>query len=283
MSGLVRLTRGVWCPADAAEDLQARLGATLGVFPPDTVVAGATAGRLHGFWLPDALDGPIELIVHGTAPTPRNHAGTRRREVRARRRVLHPDEVEFVNGILTTTAARTWVDLAERFRMPDLVALGDSALRGGTTVDELGRVVARAVHRRGVVRARAALPLLNSRSRSRAESHLRYAVMSCGLPSPDVNKPIFTEYGEWLAEPDLSYEDVKLALEYNGSVHAEVKQMRKDITREIDIVHRGRWQSVTFGPAEVFGRPEYVGAVVRQLRRERGAEDGRSIRPYLPR
>jgi hypothetical protein len=191
--------------------------------------------------------------------------------------------VEFVNGILTTTAARTWVDLAERFRMPDLVALGDSALRGGTTVDELGRVVARAVHRRGVVRARAALPLLNSRSRSRAESHLRYAVMSCGLPSPDVNKPIFTEYGEWLAEPDLSYEDVKLALEYNGSVHAEVKQMRKDITREIDIVHRGRWQSVTFGPAEVFGRPEYVGAVVRQLRRERGAEDGRSIRPYLPR
>jgi len=98
---------------------------------------------------------------------------------------------------------------------------------------------------------------------------LRYAIVNAGLPKPAVNEPIHTPTGEWLAEPDLSYDDVRLALEYNGADHAEPRRMRRDITRELDVVHRGGWQSITFGPAEVFGRPDCIPRIVRQVRADR--------------
>jgi hypothetical protein len=153
--------------------------------------------------------------------------------------------------------------------MADLVAAGDSVLRGGTSADELAVVASRAVHRRGIVRVRAALPLLDARSRSRPESHLRYALVSSGLPAPQVNEPIYDENGQWLGEPDLSYDDVRLAIEYNGADHGEVRRMRRDITREVDIGFRGRWRTITFGPVEVFRRPDQTAAYVRDVRRER--------------
>jgi hypothetical protein len=180
-----------------------------------------------------------------------------------------PDEVELLDGLPVTTAARTWVDLGERLSLADLIAAGDSVLRGQVSIDELDAMARRAVHRRGIVRVRTALPLLDKRSRSRPESHLRYALFAGGLPKPEVNEPIYNADGEWLGEPDLSYEDVKLAIEYNGAEHAKTKRMRRDITRGVDIGSRGGWHTVTFGPAEVFGRPDEAAAYVRDLRRER--------------
>jgi very-short-patch-repair endonuclease len=91
------------------------------------------------------------------------------------------------------------------------------------------------------------------------------------LPKPAVNAAIYSAGGEWLAEPDLSYEDVRLALEYNGADHADRRQMRRDITRELDMRRRGGWERMVFGPAEVFGRPDQIGLTVREVRRERGA------------
>jgi hypothetical protein len=120
-----------------------------------------------------------------------------------------------------------------------------------------------------VVRARAALPLLDGRSRSRPESHLRCAVRDAGLPAPAVNAAIHDSDGQWLAEPDLSYPQARLALEYNGALHADPQRMRRDITRGIDVVERGGWYTLTFGPAEVFGRPQQVGALVRRIYQER--------------
>jgi hypothetical protein len=269
MSELLRVTHGVWRPAAAVGDLAGRVSAALAACPDDTVVAGRTAARLHGLWIPDWPDEPIEVIVHRDRPVPSSRPGSRRRELRARRRVLLPDEIVSIDGIPTTSEARTWVDLAERMGMADLVAAGDSALRGAATADELDRLVRRAKRRRGIVRARAALPLLDARSRSRPESHLRYVLVSGGLPAPAVNEPIYSATGEWLAEPDLSYDDVRLALEYNGADHASVERMRQDITRELDVAHRGGWRTVSFGPTQVFNRPDQVVALVSQLRRER--------------
>jgi hypothetical protein len=270
---LIRVTRGVWRAPDVVADLMGRVAAVLAACPDGTVVAGRSAARLHGLWLPESPDEPIEVIVHRDEPVPASRPGSRRRELRARRRVLLADEITYLDGIALTTEARTWLDLAERMGTADLIAAGDSALRGAATPDELVRVVRRGTHRRGIVRARAALPLLDARSRSRPESHLRYALVSSGLPEPAVNQPIYSASGEWLAEPDLSYDDVRLAIEYNGADHSSVDRMRRDITRELDVAFRGGWRTVTFGPVEVFRRPDQVVALVRQLRRERGATE----------
>jgi hypothetical protein len=275
MSNLVRVSHGLWRPSDHVVDLVGRVSALLAVCADATVVSGMTAARLHGLWLPelpelpDLPETPVEVIVHPDRPRQESRPTSRRGELRARRQMLLPDEVCSVGGLPVTSVARTWLDLSDRLSLPDLIAVGDCALRCGATPDELQLLIARARHRRGVVRARAALPLLNARSRSRPESHLRYAVVAAGLPAPAVNEPIYSALGEWLAEPDLSYDDVRLAIEYNGAFHADVSRMRRDITRALDITHRGGWQTITFGPAEVFRRPDLIGVVIRQLRNER--------------
>ncbi len=269
MNEVIRVTHGIWRAPAAVDNLFGRVTAALTACPAATVVCGLTAARLHGLWLPSDVDGPIEVIVHRYEPKLEARSGSRRAELRARRQTLLADEVVQLGGVDVTSEARSWLDLAARLRLPDLIALGDSALRGGATHEELAHLITRARHRRGVVAARAALPLLNARSRSRPESHLRYALHCGGLPPPAVNQAVYSDDGEWLAEPDLSYDDVRLALEYNGADHAEVRRMRRDITREIDVIARGGWHTVTFGPAEVFGRPDQVAVVVRQLRAER--------------
>ncbi len=167
-----------------------------------------------------------------------------------------------------TSPARTWCDIAETLSVADLVAAGDSALRAGCDSDALRAVLGRAFHRRGVIKARAALPLLDARARSRPESHLRYALVSGGLPTPEVNSPIFSEHGEWLAEPDLHYQPARLALEYNGADHGDPRRMRHDITRDLDYQWAG-WRVITFGPKQVFGRPDQIASLVRAVLAER--------------
>lgn len=245
------------------DDLAGRCRAMLGALPPGTVVAGIAAARLHGLWLPASRPAErIEVILRRAAHVPRELPSSRRCEIRARRRAVGRAELDVIDGVPVTCEARTWVDLAEVLSRADLVAAGDSVLRGSATARELELFVREARGRRGVVAAREVLPLLDERSRSRPESHLRFRLVEAGLPAPEVNRAIHDEHGQWLAEPDLHYREAKLALEYDGAVHAGVERMRKDITRGLDVVRAG-WLTLTFGPDQVFGRPDEVVALVR--------------------
>lgn len=94
---------------------------------------------------------------------------------------------------------------------------------------------------------------------------MRYALAMADLPKPAVNEAIFNSHGEWLAEPDLSYDDVRLAIEYNGAQHAETRRMRRDITRQVDVLSAG-WRMLTVGPAEIFRRPDQFVSLVTALR-----------------
>jgi len=154
--------------------------------------------------------------------------------------------------------------LAAELTLPDLVAAGDRALQLGCAEEEIAGLVRSNSGRRGNVLARQAAVMLDRRSRSRPESHLRVAVEVAGLDCFEVNEPIVGEFGEWLAEPDLSCTEAKIALEYQGDEHARVGRMRKDITRLADL-RRGGWLVLLYGPAEVFGRPWQIGPELRQL------------------
>lgn len=88
------------------------------------------------------------------------------------------------------------------------------------------------------------------------------------LPRFEVNEPVYRSDGGWLAEPDLSLAEAKIALEYQGADHAEVRRMRKDIARSTDM-RRDRWVVIEYRPAEVFGRPQLIAPELRSLVRER--------------
>ncbi len=229
-------------------------------------MGGITAARLHGLWLPSAAAGEkLEFVITGDPRRPRDLAHSRRNEIVTRRRALRRDEILVSDRFALVSPTRAWIDLCETLSLADAVAAGDSILH--QRLGSLGQLqdAVRAAHRRRGVRiARAALSLLNERSRSRGESHLRVIVVVGGLPCPEVNVAINTDWGEWLAEPDLVYRRARLALEYNGRDHADVRRTRKDISREID-VDSNDWKVVVFGPREVFGHPHRIVPYVRAI------------------
>lgn len=184
---------------------------------------------------------------------------TRRPEFVAHRLQLAPRDIDQVDGVLVTSVARTWRDLATVLNLPDLVAAGDSALRGGTTLAELADVAERTKRGRFARRAKEALTLLDARSRSRPESHMRVAVVRAGVRGLKVNESIHWAEGGWLAEPDLALDEAKIFWEYQGADHAKLTRMRKDLTRGVNLREES-WLGLYYGPAEVLGRPWLVGA-----------------------
>jgi hypothetical protein len=265
--GFVRLAWNCRLPAEAADELIPRCLAVLETSASNSVIVSTTAAQLHGLWLPP-LNDPIHVATARPDRASRHMTRTRRPEFRAHRRQLECDDVIDVAGVVVSSIPRTWVDLAAVLSLPDLVAAGDSALRAGVTVEELGAVIQRSGRLRGIRRAREGLPLLDKRSRSRPESHLRLAASSPDLPKWQVNEAVYRDEGGWLAEPDLSLPEAKIALEYQGEDHGGVPRMRKDITRGTDL-RREKWLCLPYGPAEVFGRPWEIAPELRSLVRER--------------
>ncbi|WP_375481192.1 hypothetical protein [uncultured Jatrophihabitans sp.] len=264
--------------ADEATSQLAVCAAVIKTSAPDSVVAGMTAARLHGLWLPPGTDQDLHIATAEPGAVGRVMTRTRRPEIRPHRFQLDPDDVTALQGVPVTSPARTWLDLAPQLCLPDLVAAGDSTLRSGVSREQLGDVVARAGRRRGIRLARVALALLDERSRSRPESHLRVAISGPGLPRFDVNVPVHRDEGGWLTEPDLSLAEAKIAIEYQGEDHATVQRMRKDLTRFTDLRLEG-WVTLAYGPAETFGRPWQVHAEVRRTVAERAPH----LLPHPPR
>jgi hypothetical protein len=104
---------------------------------------------------------------------------------------------------------------------------------------------------------------------------MRVAISSPQLPKFEVNMPVYRAEGGWLAEPDLSLPEARLALEYQGEDHAEKKRMRKDITRATDM-RDDEWLIHDYGPNEVFVRPSVI---FREVLRDVGRRAPHLLRP----
>jgi very-short-patch-repair endonuclease len=278
METRLRLAQGHYLDLGPAEQptFVDRCAALLAANPADTIAVGTTAAALHGLWLPSEPSVPeFATCQHGRLAAAMTRS--QRPELRSHRRRIGMADRTMVRGIPVTTLARTWWDLAADLSLPDLVAAGDRALQLGCSIAQIEEQLRSMAHRRGNHAARLAAPLLDRRSKSRPESHLRVAVRAAGLRCFEVNKPVVDEVGEWLAEPDLSCAEAKIALEYQGSDHADVARMRRDITRTTDLRQRG-WLVLLYGPAQVFGRPWQIGPELRQLVEQRAPRLLRSSR-----
>jgi hypothetical protein len=243
----------------------------------DTVIASMTAARLHGLWLPSVIDERLHVATATPGRASRLMTRSQRPELVAHRYQLRPADIVMVGGLLVTSIARTWRDLACVLSLPDLVAAGDCALRSGVTTEELVDVLEASSRKHRARLARRAISLLDVRSRSRPESHLRVAISGGDMPRFEVNVPVYRREGGWLAEPDLSLAEALLALEYQGADHADLRRMRKDITRFTDM-RRDTWLTLPYGPAEVYGQPYLIKPEVRELIRVRAPHLLRPVR-----
>ncbi|PRY68854.1 hypothetical protein B0I08_10359 [Glaciihabitans tibetensis] len=241
-------------------DLLCRAYATR--IPPDASFSHLTAARLLGFPLPARFDSDQRLHI-ATPPPLRSLRG---HGVRGHKLALGPSEVVRVRDIPLTSAARTWVDLAKGVSTEELIVLGDFLLwrrHPLSTRDQLAEAVDRARGRRGVINASRALPHLTDRADSPPESQFRYRFAEAGLPLALPNVELFTNTGEFLAMPDLVFEQYHEVFDYEGDHHrTEERQWQKDIARVRKLEENG-WHSTRGSKADLRDSSDLIAQMTR--------------------
>ncbi|TDW90042.1 hypothetical protein EV137_3847 [Kribbella pratensis] len=163
------------------------------------------------------------------------------------------------DGLPLTPPERTFLDLAPYCDLTKLVAAGDSLVRR-TDVEPLHLVetVAAAIGVRSVRLARRAAARVRAGVDSPMESLLRLLLVDGGLPEPRIGYVISDAAGGWLAEPDLSYPEVSLAIEYDGRHHlTDARQWRQDIRRRENLEREG-WLVRVFTAYDLLQIPHTV-------------------------
>ncbi len=180
-----------------------------------SVFTHATAGVLHGLWLPSS-----ELTrVHVTRPGTHRSVG-RRVQIHAfpdagdLTTLQQPDgEPVEVTDLLTTTLA-----LVTTLAIPAAVAVADSALRAGLDRDTALAEVARWKTRPGRRRARLALEFADRLSESAGESRSRWLMHELGLPAPVLQQEFTNDDGEWIGRTDFWWPEHGVIGEFDGKV-----------------------------------------------------------------
>jgi hypothetical protein len=224
------------------------------------VLAGFSASALHGArWIDSTR--PATIIDTNRRIT----AGVRVWEERIER-----DEVSTVDGMLVTTPARTALDLARRYPLNVAVAAIDALAQAVELKPaDIELLVDRYKGHRGIKGARASLELIDDGAQSPKETWLRLLLIHAGLPRPQTQIAVLDEWGYVEAYLDMGWEDMKIAIEYDGDQHRTDRvQYVKDI-RRLEMLERKGWIVIRVIAED---HPEHI------LRRVREALARRSLR-----
>ncbi|HEX7107593.1 MAG TPA: type IV toxin-antitoxin system AbiEi family antitoxin domain-containing protein [Acidothermaceae bacterium] len=213
----VRLRRGVYVERSALPDddvgrhLLALRGALLAL--GGCVAASHVTGAvLHGVAMLD----PDLSLVHVT----RDGGGSSRTAggIRYHDAALPPGQLAKVDGILTTNAARTVVDLARKLPFDAALVAAESALNLQlTTLAELDDVLAFCVDWPGARRAGRVVAFASPYSESPGETLGRIAFDALGVPQPHQQVYIFDEHG-FIARCDYFWEQHHTVGEFDGKL-----------------------------------------------------------------
>lgn len=196
----------------------------------EAVVAGLAASAVHGAkWVDD--DVPVELIW-------RNARSPRR--VITRADLLLEGESRLIAGLPVTTAERTAFDIGRRGRIGAAVARLD-ALAAATRFVVADVAALALEHRgaRGVQQLRTVLDLADAGAQSPKETWLRLLLIHANYPRPRTQIPLRSPDGRRQYFLDMGWEDLKLAVEYDGDQHrSDPAIFAYDIKRLADVAVR---------------------------------------------
>ena len=221
------------------------------------ILAGFSAAALHGArWIDPGR--PATIIDTNR----RRAVGVQVWEER-----IDADEIGLVDGMRVTTPARTALDLARRYPTDVAVAAIDALAQAvELKLPDIELLVERYQGRRGMKAARAALQLVDGGAQSPKETWLRLLLLRAGFPRPQTQIAVRNEWGWAGAYLDMGWEDIKVAVEYDGDQHRSSRaQYVKDIHRLEMLEHKG-WIVVRVVAED---RPEDIIRRVRQARARR--------------
>ncbi|BBZ72180.1 DUF559 domain-containing protein [Mycobacterium paraseoulense] len=218
-----RLFRGVYIDRDAELTAAVRAKAAWLWTGRRGIVAGFSAAAVHGSkWVDDRR---VVELIHT------NHH--RSSGMQLHRDTVAADEIEVIGGLTVTSPARTALDMGCWYPTMTAVA-GIDALAGATEIKavDVELLARRYAGRRGIARARRAADLFDAGAQSPKESWLRMVLIEAGLPRPQTQIPVLDEFGSVFAYLDMGWEEIKVAVEYDGEQHrSDRRQYTWDVRR----------------------------------------------------
>jgi hypothetical protein len=231
-TGYTRLFRDVYVDRDVQVTAALRAKAGWLWTKRQGLVAGVSAAAMHGSkWVDDVTT--VELIHENRHRLP----GLLTRGDR-----VEDDEIAVIDGVPVTTATRTVLDLGCWYPMTSAVAAIDSLARATEIkAADVELLAQRYPGRRGITRARRAINLFDAGAQSPKETWLRLLLINAGLPRPQTQIPVRDETGNAIAYLDMGWEDVKVAVEYDGDQHRSNRYQYNWDVRRSEILHRLGW------------------------------------------
>jgi very-short-patch-repair endonuclease len=192
----------------------------------EATVAGLSAAALHRTkWIDAAL--PAELIRIGDAVP----------GIVIHRDNLVDDEVCVIDGMATTTPARTAFDLGRRGRLENAVIRLDALANAtGLKPDDVSALADRHKGARGMVQLRTAVDLMDGGAESPQETRTRLLLMNAGFPRPKTQIVICNEYGEFVARIDMGWPEWRVGVQYDGPQHwTDPERQARDIDQQAEL------------------------------------------------
>ncbi len=173
-------------------------------------------------------------------------------------RFRHRLDIRKWQGLPVTSPCQTFCHLARHLGLIDLVALGDRLVKKGRCTPS--DLVHYADAWSGQCREDAlrAARLVREGVDSVPETALRLLMVLAGLPEPQVNIPILDAEGNVRFRLDLGFEEVKLAIEYDGRWHDAEEQREHDTWRRTVLSTEEDWTFVVVRAPELYEEPEQL-------------------------
>jgi hypothetical protein len=195
------------------------------------VITGRAASALHGaLWVDE--DSSVELIWNNNHPP---------QGIIARNERFTCDEVNEINDMAVATPQRAAFDLGRFLRRDSAVMHLDALARAtGLASDHVLPLADIYKGARGIRRFRTAIDLMDAGAQSPKETWLRLLLIDAGYPRPQTQIPVFDDRGVPIAFLDMGWEDIMLAVEYDGDQHrTDRKRYVWDIRRQAFVERRG--------------------------------------------
>ncbi len=225
-----RAARGVFVVAAAPSTWRQRMAVACLAGPDGTVVSHLSAAALLELMEPPEV--PHVTVPSGASGDASGAA------VHHVRHPLDSRDVTIIDGIPSTTAARTLVDCAALLDYDAFCELLDTALIRRLTSAGAVRVAAgraaQAPGRKGLPLIDRALELWSTGRRpdSPPEMKLVRLILAWGFPAPERQHPVFDERGRFVAKADVALPAWKLILEYDGEEFHGPRRKRFDGMRQ---------------------------------------------------
>lgn len=236
-AGFTRVVEGVYVASHVRVTPKLKARAALLVHPPDAVLSHDSVLRLLG--------APVDLDPCEHVTVTRREDRRPRRSSRSHAMALRLKDVGDVGGLPGTVPERTFIDMARRLPLVELVVLGDWLVTAGHTTPEGLVGFCSGSPARYAGRALDAARFVRRGSNSPQESRTRMLMVLAGLPEPDLDEEWRAEDGEVFLQSDMLYllsrarsapsnhgPFVGVAVDYDGLVHLESRrQWEKDAER----------------------------------------------------